>query len=82
MRPILSREIITFFARNRLVSAVVEDIAVGSGGLGFDSRAGQIRLGVASSTFLRSCVAQALSCGNEPAAHYTLRRSTASVVKI
>ena len=49
----------------RLIRSLVKLIAVGAGGLGFDSRAGQIgqcchRLATAA-TFLLSCVAQALS---------------------
>ena len=46
-------------------SAIVKDIAVRAGCLGFDSLAGQIGHGVASATtFLRSCAAQALSHGD------------------
>ena len=50
----------------------MKDIAIGEGGLGFDSRAGQIenmhcwqRLATVE-MYLRSCVDQALSCGDEP----------------
>ena len=32
--------------------------------------------------FLRSCGAQALSCGDEPATRYTLRRNTETTIKI
>ena len=49
------------------------DIASGTGGFGFDFRAGQIRRRVANSSpplryFFRdrSCVTQALSCGDGP----------------
>ena len=57
------------------------------GGLGYESQAGEI--GTVSSTarhhgdvFFRSCVAQALSCGGGPCHRYTLRRNTASIMKI
>ena len=44
---------------------MVERIAIDAGGLVFDSRAGQIRLGIAiAAMFLRSCVVQALGCGD------------------
>ena len=50
----------------------------------FDSRTGQI--GTVSPTArccdLWSCVAQALSVGDRPATRYTLRRNTASIMKI
>ena len=59
------------------VSVVVINFAMSAGGLGFDSRAGQIgdsrqHLAIAA-TFLQNCVAQALNRGNGPATLYTLR---------
>ena len=49
------------------------DIASGAGGLGFDSRAGQIRQKIANGSTSLRCffgdrryVAQALSCGDGP----------------
>ena len=55
-------------------------------GLGFDSRAviwaqccQQL---AADETVVRSCVAQALSREDGPATCYTLRRNTASIIKI
>ena len=60
---------------------VVKDIAIGAGGLGLYSRAGQIecrrRLATAAA-FLRSCVTQMLG----PATRYTIRRNTESTIKI
>ena len=56
----------------RPVNAVVEDIAIGAVGLGFDSLIGQIGHSVVngsppqSTTFLRSGVAQTLSRGDGP----------------
>ena len=50
-------------AYDRRVVVVGKNATFGTGGLGFDSRAGQIgyqRRAIAA-TFLRSCVAQALS---------------------
>ena len=57
--------------------------AIGAGGLGFDSRAGQI--GIVSPALRRFfgamyCVVQALSYGDGP--RYTLRRNTASNMMI
>ena len=51
-------------------SVVTKDIAIGAGGFGFDSQAGQMntcrrRLATVA-MFLRSCVAQALNHGNGP----------------
>ena len=55
-------------------------------GLGFESglvKSAQFRQQLAiAATFLRNCVAQALSRGNGPAARCTLRRNTASMKKI
>ena len=46
---------------------MVRDITIGTGGLGFDSWTGQIGYSVTNAeTFLRSCVAQALSGGDGP----------------
>ena len=68
---------------NRPVSSVTKHITSGAGGQGFDSRAGQIGHSVfLSYTFLRSCIAQALSHGDAPATRHTLRRKTPSVMKI
>ena len=65
----------------RKFSAVVQYNAIGAGGLGFDSPAGQIGHGVANvATFLRSCVALVLSHGMGPATRYPLRRNTASIM--
>ena len=48
----------------------VKVVAIGAGGLGFDSRVGQIRLyrqrRATAAMFLRSCVDQALSRGDGP----------------
>ena len=75
--------------RCRPVSSVGKHIAIGAGGLGFDSWAGQIGRCVATAappltrhrrataaTFLRRYVVQALSCIDGPAIRYTLRRNT------
>ena len=60
-----------------------QDIAIGAGGLGFDSRDGQIEHSVATAAiFLRSCAAQELSCGDGSSTRYTLRCNIASVVNI
>ena len=66
--------------------AVAQGIAIGAGGVGFNSWAGQIghkqqRL-TTEAMFLRICVAQALSRGEGPRTRYTLRRNTASIMKI
>ena len=71
---------------NWLDSAVVRDLAISEGGLGFDSRAGQIEHSVSYGSpplrlFFRSCVAQALSDGDGPTG-LTLRRNTASIMKM
>ena len=48
-----------------------------------NSRADQVGHDVANATtFPRSCVAQALSCGDGPAIRCTLLRNTASVMMI
>ena len=65
---------------------MVKDTAIGAGGLRFDSRAGQIvrscqRLATAA-MLLQSSVVQALSRGNGPATHHTLRCDPASIMKI
>ena len=45
---------------------------MGAGGLGFDSRTGQIGHNVANAaTFIRSCVAQALNRGDGPCHSFT-----------
>ena len=50
-----------------LVTQCVEHIAIGAEGLGFDSKGGLSGHRVATAvTFLRSCVAMALSCGHGP----------------
>ena len=59
---------------------MVEDIATGAGGLGFDSRVGS---DIVSPTarhccfFFRSCVA-GVSRGDDPTTRYMLRRNPAS----
>ena len=58
------------------VGVVVKDIAIGAGRFGFDSRI------VTAAMFLLSFVAKALSRGDEPDTCYTLRRNTASIMKI
>ena len=46
---------------------MVKDIAIGAGGHGFESRAGETEHSVAiAATFLQSCAVQALSHGDEP----------------
>ena len=64
----LNSIITTFFIRfitNQPDGAVVRDTANGVGGMGFDSRAGQIGYTVATAAmFLRSCVDQAFSRGD------------------
>ena len=66
------------------VSSVAKHVAIGTGGLGFDSRNGQIRQCrqrlAAAATFLRSCVAQTQSHGDGP--RHSLRRNTASTMTI
>ena len=50
---------------------------------GFDSRVNHIEHSIATvATFLRSFVAQALSREMDPASHHSLRRTTASILKI
>ena len=50
---------------NSLISSVVKQIAIGAGGLGFDSRAGQnLNLQANPAMFSLSCVIQALSGGD------------------
>ena len=47
------------------VSSLAKHVGIGAGGLGIDSRAAQIGYSVAiAAMFLRSCVAQAQSCGD------------------
>ena len=68
------------------------DIASVAGGLGFDSRAGQIRHSKDNGSpplrylfGIPSCVAQALSCGDGPRSslrRYVLGRNTASIMEI
>ena len=62
----------------RPVSSVVKQTAIGAGGLGFNSRTGQNRIQCRqwlanAETFLRSSIAQALSCGDMP--RYLLQAS-------
>ena len=58
---------------------VVKDITIGAVSHWFDSKTGQV---TTTATFLWSFVAQALSRGDWHATRYTLRRNTASVMKI
>ena len=74
---------------NRLVGVVVEDTAIGVGGLRFGSWAGQIGRSVANARpplrrFFGVGLSnvQALSSGDGPAIRCTLRRNTASTMKI
>ena len=71
---------VTTQERLRINRVEIKDIAIGAEGLGFNSRAGQIGQNVAkgSSPLPRFCVARALS----PAARYTLRRNTTTIMKI
>ena len=56
---------------DRLVGALFEDINIDAGGLWIDYRAGQVRNSVANAvSFSRSCVVQALSCGD--GSHHSL----------
>ena len=73
---------------NRPVGVVVKDIATGAQGLGFDSRVDQVGHSWQSPTARHRCdtsselCCQTLSRGDEPASPYTLRRETASIMKI
>ena len=72
---------------NLPVSSVVEDVAIGAEGLGFDSRACQIGHSVVNGSSLQrsffgaaSVAAQALSSGGEVHHSLPLRRNTASIM--
>ena len=74
---------------NLPVSSVVDLIAIGEGGMGFDSRVGQIGHSAPTtrhrcdvSLSLTRCVAQALTRGDGPATRYTLRCNATSIMKI
>ena len=68
------------------MSVVVQDIAIGTGGFGLDSHAGQIknsRQRVATATvFLWSCVSTALAAKMSPVTCYKLWRNTAGIMNI
>ena len=74
---------IFLFYFDHLVSVCVRVIAIGAGGLTFDSQASKIGYRVVTAaTFLLSCVAQTLSHGDRP--HHLLHASvynTASIKK-
>ena len=60
-----------------------KNIAIGYGDLGFDSRKVQTGHSVTTAAmFLQNCVIQALNRGGGPVTRYTLRRITASIMKI
>ena len=72
---------------DRPVGGAVKDIAIDAEGLGFDFRAGQIRNRVDIDSppprcFFRAVLPRHLAVEIDPAARYTLRCITASIMKI
>ena len=63
-------------------SSVVKHIAIGAGDLGFDSPVGRIGQLATTTTFLRRCVANALSRVDGPGTYCTLRPNTTGIMKI
>ena len=58
---------------------MIKNIAYNALGLGFDSKAGQIKHHIAiAAMFLGSCVAQTRNRGDGCASRYTLQRNTAA----
>ena len=69
------------------VSAVIKDLGVGAGVLGFDFRAGQITHSVANrlppqQRFFRAVLLRRYAAKMSPATRYTLGRNTASITRI
>ena len=62
-----------------MVGEVVKNTADGGGGLGYDSRADQVKHSAANGS--PPLVAQELSRGDRPATRDTLRSNTASIMK-
>ena len=72
---------------NRPVGVVVKDVLIGAGGVGFDSRASQIGLGVANGSpslprFFGAALPRRYAAEMDPASRYSLGRNTTSTMKI
>ena len=77
-----------FFGENdQPVSSIAKHIAIGAGGLGFDSRAGQIRHNVANclsllQRFVGAVLPRRYAAEKDPATRYTPQRNTVSIMRI
>ena len=75
-----------FIMLSRPVHSVLRDIATGAGGLGFDSRNGQIGQSVANGSQPVRCFFESLlrrqAAEIGPTSRYVLWRNTASIMKI
>ena len=80
----LKNFVINIFTETRRISSVAKDIAIGAGGLGFDTRAGQIGYSVTVTLSLRrffeDVLPMSLDTEMELANRYTLTRYTASIL--
>ena len=73
---------VTTGIKEKQIGVVFKDIAKNAGDLGFYFQPGQIQQLASAATFLWSSAVQALCRADRPATRYTLRRNTASMMKI
>ena len=82
----IHKQLAKIFSTFAKVSVVVKDLTMGAGAHEFDYCAGQMGLTVTkagpASTFIRSCVAQALSRGDRPRHSLHLRHDNAGILMI